>query len=57
MADQRAYYLLAYEPPPVTFKKGRLQYREVKVTTTRPGLKVRTRAGFYNVPDASLSGR
>ncbi len=57
MADQRTYYLLAYEPPPVTFKKGRLQYREVKVTTTRPGLKVRTRGGFYNVPDASLAGR
>jgi VWFA-related protein len=53
-ADQEGYYLLAYEPPPSTFKKGRLQYRDVKVTVTKPDLRVRARAGFYNVPDGAL---
>jgi VWFA-related protein len=56
-ADQRGYYLLAYEPPPKTFGKGRLQYRNVKVHVTRPGLTVRARAGFYSVPDAALKLR
>jgi VWFA-related protein len=53
-ADQEGYYLLAYEPPPATFKRGRLQYRDVKVTVTRPDLQVRARAGFYSVPDGAL---
>jgi VWFA-related protein len=54
-ADQRGYYLLAYEPPASTFKKGRLQYRDVKVSVTNPDLQVRSRAGFYGVPDAALA--
>ncbi len=56
-ADQRGYYLLAYEPPASTFKKGRLQYRDVKVSVTNPDLQVRSRAGFYGVPDAALARR
>jgi len=53
-ADQEGYYLLAYEPPPSTFKKGRLQYRDIALKVTKPGVRVRARAGFYNVPDNAL---
>jgi VWFA-related protein len=56
-ADQEGYYLLAYEPPATTFKRGRLQYREVKVGVANPDLHVRARAGFYSIPDAALSLR
>ena len=56
-ADQDGYYLLAYEPPPATFKKGRLQYRDVEVRLTKPDLRVRARAGFYNFPDGRLRTR
>jgi VWFA-related protein len=53
--DQDGYYLVAYEPPPATFKKGRLQYREVKISLRNPELHLRSRAGFYSVPDTLLA--
>jgi VWFA-related protein len=51
MADQRGYYLIGYQPDASTFGpgSGRL-FRKLKVKVTRPGLRIRTRTGFYGVP-------
>jgi hypothetical protein len=48
--DNEAYYLLAYEPTN-TKRDGRFRRIEVRLPS-RPGLKVRTRSGYY-APDAS----
>ncbi|MEN6602190.1 MAG: VWA domain-containing protein [Bryobacteraceae bacterium] len=51
--DQNGYYMLGYNPGPDTFqlKKGKSKYHRVTVKVTRPGLEVRSRAGFLGVPD------
>jgi hypothetical protein len=54
--DSRSYYLLAYEPPDGTFT-DRFEYRSLEVNVKRRGAQVRTRSGFYGVPDESLSTR
>jgi VWFA-related protein len=51
--DQEGYYVLGYEPPPGTFD-GKLRYRKLQVRVSRRDAIVRSRAGFYNVDDASL---
>jgi hypothetical protein len=52
--DQAGYYLLAYEPPTATFSSGKLKYHTISVKVHQPGVSVRTRAGFYSVPDEHL---
>ena len=51
--DQRAYYLIGFEPPKAAFEKssGRPKFHEIKLKVNRPGVRVRTRAGFYGVTD------
>lgn len=44
LLDQSSYYLIGYRPSEETFKAGRAFNLKVKVN--RPGLEVRTRAGF-----------
>ncbi|MGI9167117.1 MAG: VWA domain-containing protein [Pyrinomonadaceae bacterium] len=51
LEDQQGYYLLAYRPDesiidPTT---GRRRYHELTVKVKRPGLRVRSRAGYYGV--------
>lgn len=55
--DQRGYYLLGYRPSETTFdsKKGPPRFNNLKVRLKRPGLRVRTRSGFYNY--AETKGR
>jgi VWFA-related protein len=48
--DQSGYYLLAYEPDPGTFE-GKATFHDLKVKVRRHSLKVRSRRGFYSVPD------
>ena len=61
--DQRGYYLLAYEPDDQTFdgrRQKRPTFHGVKVKVSRPGVRVRARAGFFGVTDDELrpaSGR
>jgi VWFA-related protein len=50
LEDQSGYYLLAYEPDPGTFK-GDITFHDLKVKVRPHGLKVRSRQGFYSVPD------
>jgi VWFA-related protein len=52
--DQRAYYLLGFEPPDLAFTltaSGQPRFHDIKLTVDRPGVRVRTRAGFYGVTD------
>ncbi|HJR06847.1 MAG TPA: VWA domain-containing protein [Pyrinomonadaceae bacterium] len=47
--DERGYYLIGYRPTEATFKgKG---FHDIKVRVRRPGLKVRSRSGFFSSPD------
>lgn len=53
MADQEGYYLLGYRPDTATWdeKTGKPKFHRVRVRVKRPGLRVRSRNGFYGVPD------
>ncbi|HEY9404011.1 MAG TPA: VWA domain-containing protein, partial [Pyrinomonadaceae bacterium] len=46
--DQKGYYLLGYRPEGATFDR---RFHRIVVRVKRPGLKVRTRTGFYGVRD------
>jgi VWFA-related protein len=47
--DQRGYYLIGYRPDPETFEaeRGRGRFHRIEIKVRRPGLRVRTRSGFY----------
>src|SRR5262249_23487425 len=55
--DQRGYYLIGYTPDDQTFEKlnGKdRKYHKISVKLKRPaGLVVRSRTGFFGVPDQS----
>jgi hypothetical protein len=55
--DQRGYYLLGYEPEKASFETGRhgALYHRVSIRVKRPGLQVRSRAGYYGVTDREVS--
>jgi VWFA-related protein len=59
VADQRAYYLIGFEPPAEAFdrKKSKAQFHKIRLKVERPGLRVRTREGFYGVTDQELLER
>jgi len=46
--DQQSYYLLGFDPEDEKFDQRR---HSIKVKVNRPGLKVRTRSGFFGVSD------
>lgn len=54
VADVSGYYLLGYNPDESTFKReeGHSRYHQLKVEVNRPGLIVRTRSGYYGIPDS-----
>lgn len=51
--DQSGYYLIGYRPDESTFArlKGLTRFHKISIKVTRPGLKVRSRKGFYGVTD------
>jgi hypothetical protein len=53
LEDQNGYYLLGYVPDDSTFKPvaGRRQFHKVTVKVKRAGLRVRSRSGFFGIPD------
>lgn len=55
--DQKGYYLIGYAPDDSTFggDSGRPRYHKITIRTRRAGLRVRSRAGFYAVPDAKTA--
>lgn len=56
VSDQRAYYLVGFEPPRTAFERtsGRPKFHEIKLRVNRAGVRVRTRAGFYGVTDEDV---
>jgi VWFA-related protein len=55
LADSRGYYLVGYEPPRETFAKERPRFHRLEVKVRRPGLKVRSRKGFFGMSDAAVA--
>jgi VWFA-related protein len=57
MDDQAGYYLVGYRPDDSTFDSvnGKTKFHHVSLKVKRPGkYDVRTRTGFYGVPDEKL---
>jgi len=54
VADQQGYYLIGYMPPPSDLESGSgpRRFHKLEVAVRRPGLRVRSRSGYYGVPDA-----
>jgi VWFA-related protein len=57
--DQRSYYLIGFEPPHSAFEKsgGRPRFHRVRLSVDRPGVRVRTRTGFYGITDDDVAKR
>ncbi|HEY6548201.1 MAG TPA: VWA domain-containing protein [Vicinamibacteria bacterium] len=55
VSDSRSYYLIGYEPAPETFASERPRFHRLEVKVKRPGLKVRSRRGFFGLSDAALA--
>jgi VWFA-related protein len=53
MSDLRGYYLIGYRPSGETFGKAgeRGRFHSIKIRVKRPGLRVRSRNGFYGVTE------
>lgn len=51
--DHEGYYLLGYRPDDKTFdpRTGTPKFRSLSIKVRRPGLKVRSRSGFYGTPE------
>jgi VWFA-related protein len=46
-ADANAYYVLSFNPPPASHPN---EYRGIEIQINKPGLKARTRTGYYAQP-------
>ena len=57
--DQSGFYLIGYRPDESTFdpKTGRPNFHKITVMVNRPGLKVRSRSGFYGTADSEKRER
>ncbi|HYO92273.1 MAG TPA: VWA domain-containing protein, partial [Pyrinomonadaceae bacterium] len=57
--DQKGYYLIGYRPDESTFdlSTGRRKFHNISIKVKRPGLSVRSRAGFYGVVNAGMAVR
>lgn len=52
LRDQEGYYLIGYRPEASTFDaQGRRRFHRISVLLKKPGLRVRSRTGFYGVTD------
>ena len=53
LEDQQGYYLLGYAPDSDALARGkhRARLHKLSVRVKRPGLRVRSRAGYYDAPD------
>lgn len=51
--DQKGYYLIGYRPDESTFDpvSGRRKFHKISIKVKRPGVKVRSRTGFYGITD------
>ncbi|SPF42993.1 conserved exported hypothetical protein [Candidatus Sulfopaludibacter sp. SbA4] len=53
MADSEGYYLIGYHPDASTFdaRTGEAKFHKVSVRVKRPGVRVRSRSGFFGASD------
>ena len=52
--DQKSYYVIGYTPDAATFKpRSGDSFQKISLTVKRPGSVVRSRSGFFGVPDAA----
>ena len=52
LTDQESYYLIGFIPEDSTFKRDKARgFHDLKVKVNRPGVRVRTRSGFFGVTD------
>jgi VWFA-related protein len=53
LRDQKGFYLIGYQPDAETFSRdgASLRFHQLEVKVKRPGLSVRTRNGFYGIPE------
>lgn len=53
LEDQKGFYLIGYQPDAETFERdgGNMRFHRLEVKMKRAGLTVRTRNGFYGVPE------
>jgi hypothetical protein len=53
LEDQQGYYLIGYKPTEKTFvqRHGVASYHRIRVKVNRPGLRVRSRTGFFGETD------
>lgn len=56
LTDQSSYYLIGYVPEESAFRRsaGSAAFHKVLVKLKRPGLKVRTRGGFFGISDQDI---
>ncbi|HEX8284930.1 MAG TPA: VWA domain-containing protein [Pyrinomonadaceae bacterium] len=49
LEDQKGYYLIGFRPAAEVFERpgGQTRFNKFEVRVTRPGVRVRTRSGFY----------
>jgi VWFA-related protein len=59
LREQEAYYLIGFVPDEDTFKAkgGSRAFHDISIKVKRPGLRVRTRTGFYGATDQEARGR
>ena len=50
IADAKAYYVLTFNPPPASHPN---EYHSLEVQVDKPGLRARTRTGYYAEPTTS----
>ncbi|HEX6185248.1 MAG TPA: VWA domain-containing protein [Pyrinomonadaceae bacterium] len=53
LEDQKGYYLIGFRPPTEFFERTGTgpRFNKFEVKVSRPGVRVRTRAGFYGYPE------
>ncbi len=57
LSDQQGYYLLGYVPEKATFTGPNARFHALRVNVKRPGLRVRSRSGFFSVSDELVRAR
>ncbi len=59
LRDQRAYYLIGFEPKAETFTKDAEgpKFHKIRLKVNRADVRVRTRDGFYGVTDEEVNDR
>ena len=52
LKDQESYYLIGFIPQESTFRPDKARgFHDLKVKVNRPGMRVRTRSGFFGITD------